>query len=191
MKNFCHFIVLRFFYIKNITISGLIFFIYYSINIIRGRIFCYGSSITIINGSSLAGTVRVVWWTLFASLTRLTPNFVPVPIITAKLTKKQQIERQPISSNSSLLICGFPLEIYDFNGKAYDSFFPGFHILLRRSNIFIIQLQVLWICNSGQTSDRINSLTSCLASSSSVFFLQFVALTLVKSLWTWKSFVCI
>ena len=144
MKNFCHFIVLRFFYIKNITISGLIFFIYYSINIIRGRIFCYGSSITVINRSSFSrnrfGCLVNPVCCLDQVNTKLCTSTNNHRKINQKNSKeKDGQEAQILSHSSAIFFWIFTI----LNGKAYDSFFPGFHILLLRSNIFIIQLQVL------------------------------------------------
>ena len=144
MKNFCHFVVLRFFYIKNITISGLIFFIYYSINIIRGRIFCYGSSITIINGSSFSRNSQSRLMNFFCFFNQIDPKFCACTNNHRKINQKNSKEKdgqeaQTLPHSSAVFHWRFTI----LNGKAYDSFFHSFHLLLRRSNIFIIQLQVL------------------------------------------------
>ena len=119
----------------------------------------------------LAGTVRVVWWTLLASLTKSTPNFFPVPIITAKLTKKTA--KRKTAKRLRL----FPTRLRFSRGVL--------RFLMAKCTIFSFQVFIyysadrifsLFNCKSCESaipvsrSERINSLTSCLASSSSVFF---------------------
>ena len=70
--------------------------------------------------------------------------------------RKTTLENRRRVGKSLSLLAVFLFAVFLVNfaviiGKVYYFFFPGFHILLRRSDIFIIQLQFLRIRNSCQT----------------------------------------
>ena len=187
MENFSYLIKLRILYIENFACCWLVGLVNNSIDIIRSRILCNRRSISIINGSPFVGSS----WLFGEPCWPLEPSpyqiFLPVPIMTAKLTKRQRRVWQPINSGFPHSSAVFFWRFTVTNGITDDFFFSLFHFLLRRSDIFVIQLQILEFAISFKRSERINSLTSCLASSSSVFFSSIWALTLVNSFWTCNS----